>query len=354
VRSMPTESFSEEKVVESPIVQKLQDVGWRFIKADELQRESLEEPLLIADVIRSIKKLNPGVGIGDEEINKVLNELRLKSSTFDGIKQVLDYFKNGVYVKFEKDKVTRPVKLFDYKNIGNNDFVVTRQPWYQGKEKKRLDIVLYVNGIPLVNIECKDPTKPAESSYHAYRQIVDYWKVLPELYKYVQIGVGVCETAWYFPIVPWHDEAKRERWKSKSKDSIDSIIEMLKPDILMDLVKNFIFVREERGFSTKVIVRYMQYRAVNKIVDRVLDNMKNGSQPNKGLIWHWQGSGKTLEMIFAANKLFSHLGNPTIFVILDRRDLQKQFNEEYNALHISPLPERIKSKEDLLSILKHD
>lgn len=349
VINMPT--FREKSLVEDYVISQLEAKGWKFIKSEELARESFEEPLLVSDLIRALKRINPE--IGDEEIKKVLNELKLKSSGVEGIKQILNFFKQGVPVKFEKEKVLKYVKLFDFRTLGNNDFTVSRQFWFHGREKRRLDALLYVNGIPLVNIECKDPTNPAESSYIAYRQIKDYEKTLPELYKYVQIGVAICETARYFPIVPWLDDVKWEKWKSELKDSVDSVIEMLSPEILLDLIKNFIFVREERGKTTKVIARYMQYRAVNKVVERVLKNFEGEKEPNKGLIWHWQGSGKTLEMVFSANKLFKALGNPTIFFILDRTDLEKQLYEEYTALDISPLPEKIETINGLVNVLKH-
>ncbi len=205
-----------------------------------------------------------------------------------------------------------------------------------------------------MNIECKNPTNPAESSYTAYRQIkTDYEKNLPEFYKYVQIGIAACETAWYFPIVPWCDEVKKERWKHDSYDTIDSIIEMLSSSVLLDMIGNFIFIREDRTGVTKVIARYMQFRAVNKIVERVLRGMNGYPEPNQGLIWHWQGSGKTLEMIFAANKIFKALGNPTIFFVVDRENLQDQLYNNFTALNVAPLPEKIDSIKELVSVLKH-
>ena len=341
----------EKSIVEDYIVEQLQKREWKFVK--ELERESLEEPLLTANLIRSLKRLNSGIGIGDEEINRVVNELKLKSSGVEGVKQVLNFFKNGVPVKFEKERVLKYVRLFDFESFENNEFIATRQPWFQGKERRRLDIVLYVNGIPLVNIECKDPTNPVESWYSAYTQIKDYEKELPELYKYAQIGVAVCEVAKYFPIVPWQENVEVCEWRAELKDSIDSTIEMLSPGILLDLIRNFIFVREERGKTTKVVARYMQYRAVNRIVERVLKNLEGEEKKNRGLIWHWQGSGKTLEMIFSSNMLFKALGNPTIFFIVDRQELQKQLYEEYGALEIFPLPERIESVKGLIEVLSH-
>jgi type I restriction enzyme R subunit len=303
--------FSEKHLVEDYIIEQLKKTGWRFVPADQLEREIYEEPLLVSTLVRCIQRINKGSGLGDEEISKVLNELKLVTSGQEGAKRILNYYKFGVPVKFEKERVIKYVQLFDYgspsplpspfKGEGTygNEFVVTRQVYYSGRDKIRTDIMLYVNGIPLVNIECKDP----------------------ELYKYVQIGVAAESKAKYFPIVPWQDKdsVKYHEWRSISfsyceersdeaipkdeiaapsarnddmgpeiaapsarndkkpyaeKNSIEATFEMLEPNRLLDIVRNFLFPRVEMGNATKVITRYMQYRAANKIVDRVLTNLR--------------------------------------------------------------------------------
>ncbi|HEC86495.1 MAG TPA: hypothetical protein ENI49_01295, partial [Thermoplasmatales archaeon] len=293
--------FSEKSLVEDYIVKKLQEKGWKLIPADELERESLEEPLLIPNLVRALKRINEEKGIGDEEIRHVLNELKFKGSGIEGAKQILNFYKFGVPVKFEKERVVKYVELFDYGNIENNEFIITRQVSYDGRERIRTDIMLYVNGISLVNIECKNPASLAESWFNAYRQIKDYEGTVPELYKYVQIGVACEAKAMYFPIVPWQEDVKVYEWREEFKNSVDSMIEMLSGERLLEIIRDFLFFRVEFGNATKVITRYMQYRAAKKIVDRVVKSIKGEDDKNKGLIWHWQGSGKTLTMIFAAN-----------------------------------------------------
>ena len=204
-------------------------------------------------------------------------------------------------------------------------------------------------------IECKNPTDPSVSWYNAYRQIKDYENTVPELFKYVQIGVAAELIAKYFPIVPWQEEVFSYEWKEENKDSIDSIVEMLSPTVLLDILKNFLFFKEQYGNATKVITRYMQYRAANKIVNRVLKNLRGEEDKEKGLVWHWQGSGKTLTMIFAAHKLYysKELSNPTIFFIVDRIDLQNQLSKEFNSLDMFK-PEVIPSIYSLRETLAHD
>src|SRR3990170_4890495 len=114
--------FSENSLVEDYFVQELQEKGWKFIQADNLERENLEEPLLTPALIRALKRLNANIGVGDEEIKQVLNELKLKSSGSEGSKQILNYLKYGIPIKFEKERVVKYVRLFDYDNIQNNNF----------------------------------------------------------------------------------------------------------------------------------------------------------------------------------------------------------------------------------------
>ncbi len=350
--------FTEKEAVENYIIKQLSKNGWQYIPSSDLERDSFEEPLLIKNLIRKIRQINEEE-LTEEDINNVINALKFKSSTQEGIKEILNYLKQGVSIKLEKEKILYKVKLFDYQNPKNNEFIVTNQILFiSGEKRKILDILLYVNGIPLVNIECKNPASFSESWLNAFKDIKHYEKSLPELYKYIQMGIAICEVAKYFPVVPWEDDETKIRiseWRVESKDSIDAIIQMLLPHTLLDLIKNFIFYRIEHGNATKVIARYIQYRAVNKIVQRVLDNLEGKEKKTKGLIWHWQGSGKTLEMIFSAYKLFYHsrLDNPTIFFVVDRKELEEQLFEEFNALDI-PKSEIIGSIEDLKRMIEHD
>jgi len=347
--------LNEKIIVEDYFLEKLQANGWRFIPAVQLEREGYDEPLLTANLIRAIGKINQAQNITSDEINKTVNELKLTGTGHTGAKTVLNYFKFGIPVKFEKERVIKYVQLFNYQDIEENEFIVTNQAVYKGRENIRTDLMLYVNGIPLVNIECKNPAEVGVSWENAYRQVKNYEKIIPELYKYVQIGVAAETKAKYFPIVPWSDDSRVSEWVEEGQDSIDSAIEMLKPQTLLDIVKNFIFTRIEHGNADKVMGRYMQHRAANKIAERVINNLNGKADKNKGLIWHWQGSGKTLTMIFAAQKLFYHpaLELPSIFFIVDRIELENQLYEEFGFMDIVK-PEIIGSVEELKNVLSYD
>ncbi len=347
--------LTEKKLVEDYILKKLVEKGWSFVPADNLERDSYKEPLLIPNLRNAFARINKGIGIGDDEINKALNELMLTATGPEGSKQVLNFYKFGIPIKFEREKTVNYVQVFDFKDIKNNEFIVTRQVHYDGRERIRTDLMLYINGIPLANIECKNPVSLSEDWFNAYKQIKDYERIVPELYKYVQIGVAAESCAKFFPIVPWQTEVKVNEWKDGGRDSVDSIIEVFSKDTILDIVQNYLFFRVEMGEATKVITRYMQYRASDKIVNRVIDNLKGIETKDKGLIWHWQGSGKTLSMIFAANKLYylKMLQNPTVFFIVDRIELEDQLYKEFYSLDIVK-PEVIDSAEKLREVLKHD
>lgn len=347
--------FSEKKLVEDYILKKLTEKGWSFVPADSLERDSYKEPLLIPNLRNALGRINKGLGIGDDEINKALNELMLTATGPEGSKQVLNFYKFGIPIKFEKEKTVNYVQVFDFKDIKNNEFIVTRQVHYDGRERIRTDLMLYVNGIPLADIECKNPVSLSENWFNAYKQIKDYEKTVPELYKYVQIGVAAESCAKFFPIVPWQDEVKVNEWKDGERDSVDSAIELFSKETILDIVQNYLFFRVEMGEATKVITRYMQYRSSNKMVNRVIGNLKGIEDKDKGLIWHWQGSGKTLSMIFAANKLYysNVLQNPTVFFIVDRVELEEQLYKEFYSLDIVE-PEIIGSVAELKDVLKYD
>ncbi|MFA6530557.1 MAG: HsdR family type I site-specific deoxyribonuclease [Candidatus Micrarchaeia archaeon] len=348
-----TQSFNESSLVELPILEKLQSKDWTYVKADQLERESYEEPLLTSQLVRCLRKIN--LWMGDDDVKQVLNELKLRGAGIEDSKKMLRYFKEGVYVKREKARELRKAHLFDYQTLQNNEFTASRQVVYRRADKEIItDIMLYINGIPIVNIECKNPASFSTSWLDAYKDIKIYEKDVPELYKYVQIGVAAEKDARYFPIVPW-GEPKASMWREGEIPSTDALIEMLTPAILLDIVRNYLFYRMEFGQATKVIVRHMQYRASEKIVNRVKAALAKKDEKNRGLIWHWQGSGKTLTMIFAANKLYYErtLENPTIFFMVDRVELEEQIHQEISALDM-PSAEVVGSRAQLGRILKHD
>jgi len=348
---------SERRLVEDYIVGRLVSVkGWRFVEASSLKRDDLREPLLISDLIDAIGRINRGFELTEGDINRVLSELKMAPATMEGAKTVLRSLKHGVPVKLERERIVKNIQIIDYEHIESNDFVVSRQVRFSGYGEIRADIILYVNGIPIVLIECKSPAKPYSTLEDAYKQVKRYERTVPELFKYVQFSIAAEWNAKYFPNTTDGRDTPRERWRVEGiEDEVDAIIEMLDKRVLLDLIRHFIFVREWRGELTRVIARWMQYQATNSMVERVINNLKGEDERKNGLIWHWLGSGKTLTMIFTANKLWmlNIPENPTIFFIVDRVELEDQLRNEYEALETSlPALERIESIRDLIETLK--
>ena len=180
----------------------------------------------------------------------------------------------------------------------------------------------------------------------------------------MQFSIAAEAVVKYFPNVIGGSPVKREEWKAASENKrtslspISNAAQMLQKDRLLDIIKNFTFVREEEGTMTKVLPRYMQYEATNLIYGRVIDNIRKKTDKNRGLLWHWLGSGKTLTMIFSAFKLYREplLETPTIFFIVDRLDLEVQLKNEYSRLALPSLPkiEDIRTAAVLIDILSHD
>lgn len=347
----------EEKLIEAPLIEELKKRGWKWIEDKNLPRISFDKPLLVENLKEKIREINKNKNLTNEDVDNVVRILENLPSDQNGHREVLRFLKYGIDINTKKEGIKR-VEIFDYKDIENNEFLVTNQFRFTGRENIRLDVVLFVNGIPLVNIECKNPYTLKTNYFEAYHQIKRYEKTAPELYKYIQIGIGYAEMVKYFPIVPWEEKVDQYIWRWDDLNEEEAIFEFLRPEMVLDIIRNFLFIKQIRGTEIrKIIGRYMQVRAANKIYQRVIDNLLGKDNKNKGLIWHWQGSGKTLTMIFSAHKLYFEplLKNPTIFFIVDRRDLERQFGEnELGQLDLNFSYEVLDSIRKLKEVLTHD
>src|SRR5215212_8003511 len=233
-----------------------------------------------------------------------------------------------------------PVHLIDFDNLSNNDYVVTNQWVYPTKEGgRRFDVGLMVNGIPLIIGEAKTPVRPAvtwvdgASDIHdGYEQSVPQMFV-PNIFSFATEGKRYRYGSVRMPIDiwgPWHKgESKDEGTLASVQRSIRA---MLRPSVVLDILQNFtLFATDKKHRRIKIICRYQQYEAANLMVSRVVDGY-----PKKGLIWHFQGSGKSLLMVFASQKLRMHpkLKNPTVMIVVDRIDLDTQITATFNAADV--------------------
>jgi len=338
-------------------------LGWHFVGPADLPRqaqEALVEPYLRDALIR----LNPDIADNPSRVDDVLYRLRaiVMSARSDGLVKANEEF--GAWMLGERsmpigangEHVT--IRLIDFDNIEQNSFVVTQQFTFRaGKTEKRADLVLLVNGLPLVLIEAKTPVRSSQSWLDAALQVHDdYEKNIPELFVPNVFSVGTEGKEYRYGSVrmpvdlwgPWRTDVDGPQSMGEVEKAVT---DMLRPSMVLDLLANFTAFATQKGKQRiKIIARYQQVEGVNKIVERVV-----AGQVRKGLIWHFQGSGKSLLMLFAARKLRLHpaLKNPTVLVVVDRIDLDGQIAGTFYAADMANLV-RTDSRKELSDLLSKD
>ena len=339
-------------------------VGWHRMVAADLPRQH-HEPWVEHHVVDALCRLNPEIAASPDRADEVLYKLRAiqQSVRADGpIKS------NEEFTAWLRGERTMPfgtnhehvtVQLIDFDNLENNQYVLTSQYTFRsGATTQRCDLVLLVNGFPLVVIEAKTPVRSSVSWVDGAHQVQRYEADGPELFvsnvfSVATEGKDLRYGSLRLPLKDWGpwrlDEALPVAGQLASVEAAAK--SLLKPAVVLDILANFtLFATDSKKRRIKRICRYQQYEATNLIVNRVV-----AGSPKKGLIWHFQGSGKSLLMVFAAQKLRNHpaLKNPTVLVIVDRIDLDTQIS---GTFHASDIPNLVKadSREELSRLLKQD
>ena len=338
-------------------------LGWSFVGPADLPRQP-QEALVESYLREALIRLNPEIAAGPSHAEDVLYRLRaiVMSARSDGFVKANEEF--TAWALGERSMPFGPngehvtIRLIDFDDIDQNSFVVTQQLVFRaGKTEKRADLVLLVNGMPLVLIETKTPVRSSESWLDAAVQIHDdYEKNVPELFVPNVFSVATegkeCRYGSIrMPLDMWGPWRVNEDGPQSMEEVVKSVESMLRPSTVLDLLANFTAFATEKGKRRiKIIARYQQIDGVNKIVERVV-----AGQPRKGLIWHFQGSGKSLLMLFAARKLRLHsaLKNPAVLVVVDRIDLDSQISETFYAADMANLV-RADSGKELASLLAKD
>ena len=359
--------YTEKGTVEDFIIQELQMLGWKYVNPEEMKlkrKENFEEPLVIEYLRNALKRVNSNVELTDADLGFIVISLRTIPANLEGIRTFLDRFRNGLVVPLQKEGKEGVIRLIDLENIENNEFIVTNQFKVEGlKGTIRADIVLLVNGIPLVVIEGKNPTRKEVDWTDAYRQIKRYEEEAPELFKYVQFSIATDGIKTYYFPNAFNEESKdflsiwKDPYPFDTREFKDDILKitvygLLSKPNLLDLIENFTFIRKEKDKPTKIMARYQQFRASNRIFQRVINTLRKRERKKFGLIWHWQGSGKTYTMAFSAWKLFHcpETEKPSIFVMVDRRDLEEQIEKDFSFIEV-PI-DKVRSIKELIEILK--
>jgi type I restriction enzyme R subunit len=343
-------------------------LGWTYVPASELPRAA-SDVLVESHLRQALIRLNPEIAAQPDRADEVIYKLRaiLLTVRTDGLVRANEAFSTWLRgehsMPFGPDNEHVPVRLVDLADWRNNQYIVTTQFVVKTGQERRLDIVLLVNGIPLVVGEAKTPTRPAVSWVDGAMQIQDdYERNVPEVFcpnvfSFATEGKTYRFGAIQMPLelwAPWRDDNNA----GDGQEPVSGLAEvaiavrgMLRPAVLLDILQNFsLFATDKKHRRTKIICRFQQYHAANQIVRRVV-----AGRIKKGLLWHFQGSGKSLLMVFAAQKLRLHpaLKAPTVLVVVDRVDLDTQISATFNAVDV-PNTVPAESREDLETLLAQD
>ena len=372
-------SWDELHLAEVPAIELLQSLGYIYVPPETLEgeRASLKEAFLTNRIAASLKRLNPW--LSEANVTQAMRRVTQAPATSlaeanQAIHTALTY---GVALEQDRGggRKSHTVRFLDFDEPERNEWVVTRQYRVQGLKKLIIpDIVVFVNGLPLVVIECKSPTigdgwkAEAVKQLRRYQEADGHWRQqgAPKLFETAQILVGTCrERAVYgtvgtpqryflewkepYPLSSGELAAKLGR-EPAAQDIL--LYGLLEPSNLLDIVRNFVVFEAEGGRTVRKLARYKQFMAVNKAMQRIRTARKSSGRG--GVIWHTQGSGKSLTMLWLALKLRRDAAQqqPAIVIVTDRTKLDSQIAGLFSACGF-PNPERATSVRDLRRMLEH-
>ena len=337
---------------------------WMYVAATALPRQPGE--VMVEPWVReALIALNPEIAEQPDRADEVIYALRaiLLAVQGDGLVRANENFM--AWLRGEKTMPFGPngehvaVRLVDFTQPAKNRLTVTNQWTYQtGSVVKRFDVVFLVNGLPLVIGEAKTPTRSAVTWFDGAYQVNEIYEkeipamFVPNVFSFATEGRLLRYGSIRMPIDlwgPWRDEEHQEEGNLGCvRTTVESL---MRPGVVLDILQNFtLFATDKKHRRIKVICRYQQYETTNKIVSRVV-----AGYPKKGLIWHFQGSGKSLLMVFAAQKLRMHprLGNPTVMIVVDRIDLDTQITATFNAADVANMV-GVSDRKELQKLLGQD
>ena len=360
-------TYTEDALVEQPAIKLFDDLGWEALNCFEedfgedsfLGRENRGDVVLVNRLRPALEKLNPDapkIAI-DETIDALTRDLSVMSAIAAN-EQIYLLLKEGYkFVTPGEDEEDVSVKIIDWQNPENNDFLLCSQMWFTGEiETRRTDLMGFVNGLPLVFIELKASHKRLINAYKD--NLKDYRDTIPQIFWHNQIiilsngiqsKVGSITSQWEH----FADWKKINSEKEERKVSLEVVVRgTCEKARLLDLIENYIFF-EMRKQTAKIIAKYHQYLGVNEAL-RGLAHIKE-REGQLGVFWHTQGSGKSFSMVFFSQKAFRKLpGNWTFVVVTDRTDLDEQIYKTFNAVGIVKEEAQAGSGSELQQLLSED
>lgn len=349
-----------EDMFEQAVIELFENMGYTHIYAPDMERD-YSSPLLDAVLQDSLVKLNNGLPL--DAINEAISKLRNfdTGSLLQKNMQFMDYLQNGIPVRYfvKGEERTSIVYLIDYKTVANNSFYVVNQFTYiENGNNRRPDIILFINGLPLVLMELKSPSKDEVNAENAYNQIRNYMQDIPSIFNYNAICVisdlttnkAGTITSGIDRFMEW--KTKDGSYENTAYAQFDTFYEgMFDKARLLDILKNFICFSVEQAKAFKILAGYHQYFAVRKAIEKAKIATKTDGKG--GVFWHTQGSGKSLSMVFYAHLLQEALDSPTIVVMTDRIDLDDQLYAQFSkcAAFLRQTPVQAESKAHLKELL---
>lgn len=327
--------FYTEAAYESTIIELFENMGWRHVYGPDLDRD-YRDPLYEEVLDDAIRRINPDMP------ESAIREAIFKLKNFDNADIVhkngvlMDYLQHGVEVRYLVGSEERAglVYLVDYKNPDNNSFVIANQWTFIENSNKRPDVLLFLNGLPVVLMEFKSPSREETDASEAYAQIRNYMHEIPSMFIYNCICVMSDHLTSKAGTITSGEDRFME-WKTRDGSyentqyaQFDTFFEgMFQKERLLDIIKNFICFSNEGLKQFKILAGYHQYFAVRKAIESTKKGIATDGRG--GVFWHTQGSGKSLSMVFYAHLLQETLDSPTIVVITDRNDLDDQLYGQF-------------------------
>ena len=322
---------------EKPAIELFKTLGYSYLNGAEMsERDDITEVILKDRLLSAIKRINPW--IDDDNLVRVFDEITTYSgnSLMENNQAIWDLLKGKTYrVKqiIEGEESYHPVAFIDYENVDNNDFLVVNQMRYYGRLQNSIpDVMVYVNGMPIGLIECKSPLA-RDAWDKAYHDLKYYQENSEKLFYYNQICLGLWADDGRYGAIAAAQKfysvfriKKDEELPDFVKTEQDKLIySLFRKERLLDIIRHFVIFELDEGQVVKKLPRYQQLRATNRIIAR----LKEGKG---GVVWHTQGSGKSITMVYVTRKLQAEeygFENPTVIVMTDRIDLDRQITNTF-------------------------
>lgn len=352
--------YYTESNYENAVLQLMnEELGYSYVYGPEVERD-YHSPLYEDVLLPCLQRLNPA--LPDDALGEALYKLKnFETGTLLQKNMVfMDYLQNGVPVKYVENGEERStlVYLVDFKHPDNNEFTVSNQWTFIENSEKRPDVIFFVNGLPLVVVELKSPSREETDASAAYRQLRNYMHEIPSLFIYNAICVmSDMSTSKAGTITSGEDRFMA--WKTTDGSyentqyaTFDTFFEgIFEKERFLDILKNFICFNVDGQNTFKILAGYHQYFAVKKAVASTLHATETDGKG--GVFWHTQGSGKSLSMVFYAHYLQEAMESPTIVVITDRNDLDDQLYGQFSRCKdfLRQTPQHAKSRTDLKQLL---